>query len=421
MDTPNHTPKSEAEQPPAEVAEVFSVQEALDTRGFQAFYDKTRPDDNVFDDPKDTQDVFKIFEASQSVARRFEVAMTAKLRGQNKGILTPEDRLACKKHVEDLADKDPKALLELQNDLNALETDPADIAKKEAEFASLREELKPEKFQAEKVLLETRKIEIERANAERVGTAYGFLDRTLSYIGKGKKAEDAKKQEKRDAEWEKLDADIKEVTRKITDAPKVIAEEQATLKKIKDRLEVARERVFMENDVAKKVRERLLDETDKVLEEAIVSTDLPKKQKGAKKFMSEVKLAESGDNFLDEGDGPHREAYMRVLWEGGTSEDGKQAVGMKELFEKGIQEAIGALPPDAGQSRVLRAYRSFMRMAGAEEGTIGFLDEAESKEFVLRTLETAEEEAKKKHSGTGKRIYYQVLIKHLKDTSPITV
>lgn len=425
MDTPNHTPQPGAEQPPAAVERAFSVEEALETRGFQAFYDRTRPDGNVFDNPKDTEEVFKTFELSKSMARRFEVAMNTKLREQNKGTLKSEERQAYKEYVERLATENPEELLNLENDLNTLEAHPAQITQKETELASLRETLKPEKFQAEKMALEAKKEEIKRANADRVGTAYSFLDRTLAKIGKGKKVVDAKKQKQRDADWDRIDTDIKALELKIAESPGIIAKEQMAIKKIRRGLEDAQAKVFMENEVAQKMRERLLKANFEEFNEVLDSADLGKRQKVARKFKEEVALEEKGSGYLSgilagkevEFD---REGYIEKFWEGGTTPDGKPIVGMKTLFEEGIKKAIDSLPLDAGQSRVLRAYRTFMRTAGADSGAIGFMDEAESNDFVLKTLEEAEEEAKIKHAGTGKRIYYQVLIRRLKGGDPIT-
>lgn len=426
MDTPHHNPTPEAERPAAVVEQVFSVQEALDARGFQAFYDKARPDGNVFDNPKDTEEVFKTFETSKSMARRFEIAMNAKLHEQNKGRLSASERQAYKTHVELLATTDPDKLREFEIDLNALETNPEEITAKEAEFTALREKHKPEKLNEAKVALEAKKEEIERANADRVGTDYGFLDRARFYLNRGKKAEDAEKQEKRDDDWEKLNAEVKALELQMVEAPQVIAKEQAALRKIKNKFESAREKIFVEHDVAKMVRERLLKDNLAELTDALSSTDLGKRQKAARKFKEEAALEEAGSGYLSgEIDGRKvsldQNAYMKQMWEGGTTMDGKPIIGMKDLFEKGMREAIESLPLDAGQSRVLRAYTSFIRQAGAESGNIAFMDESESKDFIVQTLETAEEHAKKTASGTGRRIYYQSLIEHLKHPQPMTV
>ena len=427
MDTPNHTPQPGAEQPPATVdRRAFSVEEALDTRGFQAFYDKTRPDGNVFDDPKDTEEVFKTFELSKNMARRFEVAMNTKLREQNKGRLESKERQAYTDYVERLATENPDELLDLERDLNALEAHPAQIAQKEAELASLRETLKPGRFLAEKVALEAKKEEIERANADRVGTAYGFLDRTLAHIGAGKKVVDAEKQKQRDTDWDGIDAEIKALELKIAESPGIIAKEEMAIKKIKRGLEDAHDKVFMDNEVAQKVRERLLRANLEEFGAVLDSADLGKRQKIARKLKEEVALEEKGSGYLSGRlDGQDvefdTEGYIEKLWEGGTTPDGKPIIGMKTLFEEGIKKAIDSLPIDAGQSRVLRAYRTFMRTAGADSGTVGFMDEAESQDFILKTLEKAQEEAKINHKGTGKRIYYQVLIRRLKGGDPITL
>ncbi len=421
MDTPTHSPQPEAERPPAAIEKLFSVQEALDTRGFHAFYDKARPDGNVFDDPRDTQKVFEIFEAKSKASRRLEVSMNAMLNGKGKGKLSAEEQKACKTHVEKLATEDPDALLELQNDLNALESHPAEIARKEAEFLALREEHKPEKLSATKVELEARKKELEQINTEILATKYGLMDKALALIGGGKKEENEEKQKATQAELVKITADIQALEKRITEAPQVVAKVQAELAKIKGELTLAQERVFAEHDVAKMVRERLLKDNLVALTGALNSTDLAKRQMATKKFREEAEAGylsgeiEGKEMSLDE------DAYEKLMWEGGTTAEGKQVVGMKKLFEEGIKKVVEHLPEDAGQSRVLRAYRTFMRMSGAESGTVGFMDEAESKEFILDTLEQAEEEAKTKHSGTGRRIYYQSLIRHLKHPGPITV
>ncbi len=422
MDTPTpHNPQPEAERPPAAIEKIFSVQETLDTRGFHVFYDKARPNDNVFDNPSDTKKVFELFEAKSKASRRLEVSMNAMLNGKNKGRLSEKERKACSDHVEKLATEDPEALLELQNDLNALESHPAEIARKEAEFSALREEHNPAKLLTAKAELEARKADLERANAKRVGKVYGLLDKALSVIGGGKKVEDAEKQEQRDADWEKLNGEIKVLEKRMTEAPQVVKKVEAELRKIKGELASAQEKLFQEHDVAKMVHERLLKDNFVELTGALSSNDLAKRQMATKKFREEAEAGylsgeiEGTEMALDE------EAYEKLMWEGGTTAEGKHIVGMKQLFEEGIKKVVENLPEDAGQSRVLRAYRTFMRMSGAEHGSVGFMDEAESKTFILDTLEQAEEEAKTKHLGTGRRIYYQSLIRHLKNPGPITV
>ncbi len=421
MDTQAHTPQPEAERPPAAIEQVFSVEEALDARGFQAFYDKARPDGNVFDNPRDTQKVFELFEAKSKAARRLEVSMNAMLSGKNKGRLSAEERKACQTHVENLATDDPQALLELQNDLNALESHPAEIARKEAEFLALREEHKPEKLLSAKAKLEAKRAELERINEEILATEYGLIDRALAFIGGGKKEEDKEKQKATKAQWVQITADINALEQRMTEAPQVVATAEAELRKIKGELASAQEKVFQDHDVAKKVHERLLKDNLVELTGALTSTDLAKRQKATKKLREESEGGylsgeiEGIETSLDEG------AYEKIMWEGGTTAEGKRIVGMKQLFEEGIKKVVESLPEDAGQSRVLRAYRTFMRMSGAEHGSVGFMDEAESKAFILETLEQAEEEAKTKHAGTGRRIYYQSLIRHLKHPGPITV
>lgn len=424
MDTPHHEKASETpegtppaivqpgnatERPAGTVSAEWNmdVDTMLNRPGFAAFLENYADAESLEVTEENKEEIgarFRAFEASKAVTRQFELAMNKKLSAEGKGRMNAGERQAFKDHVAELAVTNPDKLVDLQEDLSALEENPETIRQKEAEFAAIREANKPEKLQAEKTELEKTKEKIESAQNANAMATYSFLDRTLSHLGRGKKAKDAKNWKEMGAEWVQVGADIKALELRMAKAPGIIASADAEIRKIKSGMESARESIFASNKAAQMVRERLISEAHKRCDNSLESMDIGVLQKAAQQFSADEKLAETGTDYLDLGADPgFAEDYKRKLSE-----------QMEKAISAGILRTLETLPSGATQSRLERALQTFTKLTERE---LGFASKEESKEFVLEVLGKAEENARLKHKGSGKSIMLKHLIAKLSKAS----
>ncbi len=428
MDTPHHAKTPDTpEQPPPAIAQAgnpverpagtvsaewnMDVDAMLNRPGFAAFLENYSDAESLEVTDENKEEIgarFRAFEASKTVARQFETAMNQKLQAEGKGRMNAQERQAYKDYVVEVAARNPDELLDLQNDLRALEENPEKIRQKEAELAKLREDWSADKIKAGITELATKKAAVERSlddaySVKESGLQRFFFNNFGARFNVGKIARNVDQRIALTAELEEVDSTIKEAEEALTSAPEIIADTHRALHRATDKLESAQESIFAGNKAAQMVRERLISEAHKRCDNSLESMDIGLLQRAAEQFTADEKLAEAGTDYLDLGADP------------GSAEDYKQKLNaqMEKVISVGILRALETLPAGAIQSRLERALRTFTKLTEQE---LGFKDKDTGKEFVLGVLRDAEENARKKSKGSGKSIMLKHLISKLSKT-----
>jgi len=228
MDTPHHAKAPEASGPPPIVeagtplerpagtvsAEWnMDVDAMLNKPGFAAFLENYADAEGFEMTDENKEEIgarFRAFEASKTVAKQFEKAMNKKLSTEGKGSMKFSELQAYRDHVAELAVNDPNQLVDLQNDLRALEENPETIRQKEAELAALKESWSADKIKAGIAELATKKTDIEKSLAEADATEFSRLQKAFfSNFGArfniGKVAEHTGERERLAAELQDMD------------------------------------------------------------------------------------------------------------------------------------------------------------------------------------------------------------------------
>lgn len=431
MDTPHHPKASETPEPPPAIVQPgtaaerpqgtvsaewnMDVDTMLNRPGFAAFLENYNDAESLEVTEENKEEIgarFRAFEASKTVARQFETAMNQKLQTEGKGRMNTQERQAYKDYVAEIATKNPDELMDLQNDLRALEEHPEKIRQKEAELVRLREDWKAEKVKAGIAELATKKAAVEKSLVEADAKEFSRLQRFFfnnvgARSGTGKIARHIDQTRELTAELQEVDSTIQAAEEALISSPEIIADTRRALQDATHRLESARESIFASNKAAQMVRERLISEAHKRCDNSLESIDIGVLQKAAEQFTADEKLAETGTDYLDLGADPgFAEDYKRKLSE-----------QMEKAISVGILRALETLPSGATQSRLERALRTFTKLTEQE---LGFADKDTGKEFVLEVLAKAEKNARLKHKGSGKSIMLKHLISKLSKTGGAT-
>ena len=427
MDTPHHAKTPDAhEQQPAIIqlgaaaerpAEMVSAEELnmdidvmLDRPGFAAFlenYSDAESLEVTDENKKEIAARFRAFEASQTVARQFELAMNQKLQADGKGRMNAEERQAYRDHVAELAAKEPEKLLELQEDLRALEEGPEKIRQKEAEFARLKKELDAETIKAGITELQGEKAPIKQSLKDSRKAEFSAWQMFLGSRGFGKAAQHLERQKQELAEFKEIEAAIQKAEATLASAPGEIARGERAVREAAEKLKGVQQAIFEENKAAKMIQKRLIAKTRKKCEEARQSMDIDVLQKAAEQFAADEKLAKAGSDYLGlDSDPDFAERHKQELH-----------AQMELAIAVGIWKALESLPAGATQSRLERARRTFTRLTETEAG---FAGREESKGFVLETLRQAEEDARTKSKGSGKSLLLKRLIAKLSKANTAT-
>lgn len=422
MDTPHHNPTPEAEQPaavvqpgnPAErpqgtvgVEWNMSVEEMLNERGFAAFLENYKDSESLemTEDNKDEIAArFRAFDANKTIARQFEVAMNQKLQADGKGRMNAEERQAYRDYVTEKAANDPDSLVDLQNDLRALEENPEKIRQKEAELARLREDWDAEKIKAGIAELQEKKATVEKLLVDTDATKFSrtqhlFFSNFGARFNVGKIAKHAGQRTEWIKEFQEVDSTLKAAEEALASAPEMLADTERKFRAAAKSLEDAQESIFVDNKAAKMIRERLIKEAREQYDSSLESMDITTLQKTAEQFRQDEKLATKGNSDYLGFTPDDAEAYKALLSE-----------QIEKVIATSVLKALETLPLGATQSRLERALRTFTDLG--EKG-LGFADASESKEFVLNVLREAEQDARKKSKGSGKSIMLKHLISKL--------
>src|SRR3989338_2265141 len=379
MDTPHqpNTPETPAGEPPA----VKDIDEMLNERGFAAFLENYDDAENLEMTEENTEEIaarFRVFEASKTVGKQFEKVMDEKLQTEGRGRMKPEERQAYKEYVAELAARNPNELLDLQNDLRALEEAPAKIQEREAELARLKESWSAEKVKAGITELAAKRAVVEKSLQESDAVKFSYFQKFFfnnwgEQFRVGKIVRTLEQKSALETELQEIDSTIKEAKEALASSPEIMAGTARAIGEATAKLETAQENIFASNKVAQMVRERLVSETHKQCEASLESTDIGVLQKAAEQFRRDTELANKpGSDYLEF-----------------TPDD---AASYEELLTNKIKEAV-----------------AHGIMAELAEKEVGFFDKETSKEFVLETLKAAERDARKKSKGSGKSI----MLKHL--------
>lgn len=411
MDSSDHTKHTPPEAPPAVVrpgaaserpvgmveAEWIErdVEDMLNTRGFPEFLERSSDFDTleITDENKaELNKRFQMFEASKTVARQFEAAMNEKLQRDGKGKINAEERQAFRDHVAELATNDPEKLMELQEDLRALEENPEVIRQKEEELAELKEEsLNLEKIRAGMAELTGKKAAIEKSLKDAEKVKFSGWQKFLGQFGRGKQAGLEKQKTEWVAEYDEVAAALREAEGLLKSTPEIIAAHKDSIRKTTDRLSDAQERIFGKCAAAKQIRERLIAETKKKYEDALQSTDLRVLQRAAEQFGKDEELAAAGSDYLNVA--PESIADFKTQ----LNEQVREAMSAE------ITRALESIPAGVTFSRFERALRKFIELADTE---VGFRGKEESKVLVWAALQRAEARATKGSS-------HKALLRHL--------
>src|SRR3989338_5097989 len=147
----------------------MDIDTMLDRPGFAAFLENYDDAENLEMTEENTEEIaarFRVFEASKTVGKQFEKVMDENLQTEGRGRMKPEERQAYKEYVAELAARNPNELLDLQNDLRALEEAPAKIQEREAELARLKESWSAEKVKAGITELAAKRAVVEKSLPE---------------------------------------------------------------------------------------------------------------------------------------------------------------------------------------------------------------------------------------------------------------
>lgn len=423
MDSPDPAKtQSSSEQPPAAIiqpgnpaerpAGMVSAEELnmdidamLDRPGFAAFLEHYDDADMLEMTEENREEIarrFQAFDASKTVARQFEHAMNQKLQREGrKDRMNAEERQAYRDHVAEIAARNPDELIDLQEDLRALEENPERIRQKEAELAELKgESLNLEKIRAGTAELTGKKMAIEQSFKDAEKVKFSGWQKFLGQFGRGKQAGLERQKTEWDIEHRDVAAALREAEELLKNTPEIIAAHKDSIRKTTDRLSDAQERIFGQCAAAKQIRGRLISETRERCEKSLQSMDISTLQKAAEQFTADEKLAEAGSDYFGlETDPGFAERHKQKLHE-----------QMEKAIAVGIFRALESLPAGATQSRLERALRAFTRLAETEIGTA---EKGQTKEFVLETLRQAEEDARIKSKGSGRRFLLERVIQKL--------
>lgn len=394
----------------------MDIDTMLDRSGFAAFLENYGDADSLEMTEENREEIarrFQAFDASKTVARKFETVMNDKLQREGrKDRMNAEEWQAYRDHVAELAARDPDALLKLQEDFRALEENPEKIRQKEAELALLKESWDAEKVKAGIATLMEAKAKVEESlkkveSAEFSRAQKAFFSNFGARFNFGKIAGHIEQKKKLEAELQEMDAAIKTAQTELISKPGEFAKKERMVREVTGKLEDAQRTIFETCDVTKKIRKRLISETRERCEKSLQSMDISTLQKDAEQFAADEKLAEQGSDYFGlDTDPGFAERYKQRLH--------KQ---MEKAIAVGIWKALESLPAMATQSRLERALRTFTRLAETESVAE---DKEQIREFVLETLCQAAEGARTKSKGSGKSILLKYLIVKLSKAGTAT-
>ena len=117
---------------------------AMSTRGFAAFLENYPDIDTT--NKQEVNSAFQKFESAKDVARKFEFAMSMRLRADKKKLMGLEERETYRAYAMRLAAEEPDELIKLEQDLNKYVQNLDTIDKKKAELETLRKKWTDEKI-----------------------------------------------------------------------------------------------------------------------------------------------------------------------------------------------------------------------------------------------------------------------------------